>query len=192
MCTCEIVLEDRVCDHTEKCLSFADWLKLYHFQVKIYILPQQAVSRIIFYVPTYLSMMLIVIQSFHVNGIDLDQLDLQTNYKRTIPYISLAFRRNGQYISCYTEDTWFFLLNRQLTYLFPWSSKWTEGEKALLFVLSPAVYNYLSQEVCTFVNLARMGEKSKFQAYITWREGGTSTDISIDSLKCFMHFYIPY
>ena len=79
MCTCEIVLEDRVCDHTEKCLSFADWLKLYHFQVKIYILPQQAVSRIIFYVPTYLSMMLIVIQSFHVNGIDLDQLDLQTN-----------------------------------------------------------------------------------------------------------------
>ena len=48
MCTCEIVLEDRVCDHTEKCLSFADWFKLYHFQVKIYILPQQAVSRSIF------------------------------------------------------------------------------------------------------------------------------------------------
>ena len=80
MCTCEIVLEDRVCDHTEKCLSFADWYKLYHFQVKIYILPQQAVSRIIIYVPTCLSMMLIAIQSFHVNGIDLNPLDLATDY----------------------------------------------------------------------------------------------------------------
>ena len=78
MCTCEIVLEDRVCDHTEKCLSFADWYKLYHFQVKDYILPLQAVPRIDFYVPTYLSMMLIANQSFHVNGIDLNQSDLQT------------------------------------------------------------------------------------------------------------------